>query len=45
MITNFTELKVWDKAHTLALDIYRTTEKFPQSETFGLASQMRHANY
>ena len=42
-IKKFTELLVWQKAHTFVLDIYKTTEKFPASEQFGLTSQLRRA--
>lgn len=41
MITKFTELKVWEKAHALTLAIYASTKRFPRTETFGLVSQMR----
>lgn len=37
----FQNLDVWRKAHKLTLDLYRTTESFPRSETFGLATQLR----
>lgn len=37
----FQNLDVWRKAHRLTLDLYRTTEGFPRSETFGLAAQLR----
>jgi len=40
---DFRKLKVWEKAHTLALSIYRVTESFPKSEVFGLTSQMRRS--
>ncbi len=40
---NFRELKVWDKAHRLTLDVYRTTRQFPNDELYGLTSQMRRA--
>jgi four helix bundle protein len=35
------QLKVWQKAHQVTLDIYRTTQQFPRSETYGLCAQMR----
>ena len=31
----FTELRVWQLAHTLACDIYKLSASFPQSERFG----------
>lgn len=40
---NFRELKIWQRAHGLTLAIYRTTGAFPDSERFGLTSQMRRA--
>jgi len=43
MIKSFKDLKVWQKAHELALLIYRLTTKFPNEERFGLTSQMRRA--
>ena len=40
-MTDFKQLKVWQKAHELTLEVYRITAKFPQSELYGLVSQMR----
>jgi four helix bundle protein len=40
---NFRDLKVWNKAHGLALAIYEATEAFPTAERYGLTSQMRRA--
>jgi four helix bundle protein len=37
------DLVVWQKAFSLALCIYRSSERFPRSELFGLASQIRRA--
>jgi four helix bundle protein len=34
---------VWQKAKELALDICRTTERFPASECYGLTAQLRRA--
>jgi four helix bundle protein len=39
----FRDLIVWQKAHQLVLVIYRFTEGFPKSETYGLTSQLRRA--
>lgn len=39
----FRDLIVWQKAHALALRVYRTTAGFPKHELFGLVSQMRRA--
>ena len=38
---NYKELKVWDKAVNLAVDVYKSTEGLPQDERFGLTSQIR----
>jgi four helix bundle protein len=40
-VKDFKELIVWQKAHTLALEIYRVTKTFPKDELYGLVSQMR----
>ena len=39
----FRDLVVWQKAHALALEIYRQTRGFPREEKFGLTSQVRRA--
>ena len=39
----FTELRVWQRSHTLTLEIYKLTEGFPRHEKFGLVSQIRRA--
>ena len=41
---DFRQLKVWEKAHQLTLDIYRVTASFPRAETYGLTSQLRRAS-
>ena len=41
--TNFQDLIVWQKAHQLVLLIYFMTKLFPDSEKFGLISQIRRA--
>ena len=40
---DFRQLKVWEKAHGLALEVYRATRAFPTEERFGLTSQLRRA--
>lgn len=40
---NFRDLKVWAKAHELALDCYGITASFPKHEIFGIVSQIRRA--
>ena len=39
----FTEIKVWQRGHSLTLDIYRLTLGFPVAERYGLLSQLRRA--
>ena len=40
---SFEQLIVWQKAHEFVLGVYRITETFPRSETYGLTSQLRRA--
>ena len=40
---DFRELKVWQKAHRLTLDVYQITSCFPREELYGLTSQLRRA--
>ena len=40
---NFSDLKVWHKAHLLTLDSYKITNSFPKHEMFGITSQIRRA--
>lgn len=39
----FTDLKVWQRSHSLVREFYRVTITFPQQERFGLVPQMRRA--
>jgi four helix bundle protein len=39
----FEDLAVWRKAHALVLLVYRVTSGFPDTERYGLVSQMRRA--
>ena len=41
---DFRKLKVWEKAHQLALELYRVTRAFPAHERFGITDQMRRAS-
>ncbi|MBM4308321.1 MAG: four helix bundle protein [Deltaproteobacteria bacterium] len=43
MLKNYKELKVWQKAYQLCLEIYRVTKVFPKEERYGLTSQIRRA--
>lgn len=39
------DMEIYKKSHLLVLNIYKITETFPNSEIFGLTSQMRRAAY
>jgi len=41
MLSSFKELTVWQKSFNLSILIFRITKKFPNSELYGLVSQMR----
>ena len=40
---NLKELKIWNKAIDLAVDVYKATSSFPVDERFGLISQSRRS--
>ena len=40
---DFRSMKVWEKAHLLALDSYKASDAFPRTEVFALVSQIRRA--
>jgi four helix bundle protein len=40
---DFRRLQVWERAHALALAVYRVTRAFPKEEVYGLTSQVRRA--
>ena len=42
-LNSFKDLKVWQKAYSLTLEIYKITTEFPKHEQYGLSSQMRRA--
>lgn len=42
-IERFTDLTVWQKAHKLALFVYKLTDKLPERERFGITSQIRRS--
>jgi four helix bundle protein len=41
---DFTQLKVWQKAHSFTVNLYKMTAKFPLEEKFGLTNQIRRAS-
>jgi four helix bundle protein len=40
---NFKELKIWQKAIDVCVDVYRATVNFPKDELFGLNTQMKRS--
>jgi len=42
-IRRFEDLKVWQKSHELAPEVYKLTQQFPNEEKFGLTSQIRRS--
>ena len=42
-IENFTQLIAWKESHIVVLEVYKILKTFPQSEQFGLISQMQRA--
>lgn len=40
---NYKQLKVWEKAIDLVVDVYKATAEFPKEEKYGLISQMRRS--
>ena len=45
IVKSFLDLIVWQKSHSLTLDIYQITNKFPSVEKYGVISQLRRAAY
>jgi four helix bundle protein len=43
-VKDFRDLQVWQKAHQLTLTVYRLTASFPQTERYGLTSQLRRSS-
>ena len=41
---DFRDLKVWERAHQLTLEMYGATARFPREELYGLTSQMRRCS-
>jgi len=40
---NLKELKIWNKAIDLSVDVYKATSSFPSEEKYGLMSQARRS--
>ena len=43
MAGSYRDLRVWQLAMDLAVDVYRATEQLPKHELYGLTAQMRRA--
>ena len=37
---DFTKLKVWQKAHSFTVNLYKITKDFPSDEKFGLTNRL-----
>ncbi len=44
MAESYENLKVWQDAINLAVDVYAVTNNFPKEELFGIISQLRRAS-
>ncbi len=42
-MNDFRDLRVWQGAHDVAVEVYRATAGFPSDERYGLTQQMRRA--
>ena len=43
MVKDFTDLLVWQKAHSMVVMIYQLVSNFPKFEQYGLSDQMRRS--
>ena len=41
----YKKLKVWEKAHKFAIEVYKASNRFPREELYGLTSQIRRAAF
>lgn len=39
----FRNIKVWEKAHEMVLEVYKISKIFPNSEKYGLTTQLRRS--
>lgn len=44
VVQTYKDLIVWQKSMDLVVDIYKLTDVFPQSELYGITSQMRRCS-
>jgi four helix bundle protein len=40
---DFKKLTVWQKSHSLAIDVYNIVRAFPSSELYGFSSQVKES--
>lgn len=43
IIQSYRDLIVWKKSMSLVLNVYKSTQEFPKTETYGLATNLRRA--
>jgi four helix bundle protein len=43
-IKHFYDLNVWKEFNRLSVEIYKTTENFPNNEKYGITNQLRRAS-
>ena len=43
-MNKYKDLKIWQKAVELSVNVYRLTQDFPKDEVYGLVSQMRRSS-
>jgi len=41
----YKKLKIWEKAHEFAIEIYKISTNFPKEELYGLTSQIRRSAF
>ncbi|PIZ15393.1 diversity-generating retroelement protein bAvd family protein [Candidatus Desantisbacteria bacterium CG_4_10_14_0_8_um_filter_48_22] len=41
----YKKLKIWERAHVLATEVYKVTMGFPKEELYGITSQIRRAAF
>jgi four helix bundle protein len=42
-VGDYRKLKVWNRAHSLALGVFKDSARFPASERYGLCAQVRRS--
>lgn len=44
MAKTFQDLKIWQEAHSITLEIYRLAKNFPKEELYSLADQIKRSS-